>query len=49
MDDLILYDIDPDDMTEEEKERIRNEFLYDEIQDNILLEENLEKRGSENK
>lgn len=49
MDDLILYDIDPDDMTEEEKERIRNEFLYDEIQDNIL-EENLEKkRGSENK
>ena len=48
MDDLILYDIDPDDMTEEEKERIRNEFLYDEIQDDIL-EENLEKRGSENK
>lgn len=48
MDDLILYDIDPDDMTEEEKERIHNEFLYDEIQDNIL-EENLEKRGSENK
>ena len=35
-------------MTEEEKERIRNEFLYDEIQDDIL-EENLEKRGSENK
>lgn len=31
MDDLILYDIGPDMMTEEEKERLRDEFLYDEV------------------
>lgn len=31
MDDLILYDIDPDMMTEEETERLRDEFLYDEV------------------
>ena len=29
--DLILYDIDPDSMTELEKERLKDEFLYDEV------------------
>lgn len=38
MDDLILYDIDPDSMTEEEKERLHDEYLFDEIIDDILLE-----------
>lgn len=29
--DLILYDIDPDSMTEIEKERLIDEFLIDEV------------------
>lgn len=42
MDDLILYDIDPDSMTEEEKERLYDECLFDVTYFDMLLEERKE-------